>query len=217
MTTNCLRTEYDFRQVVVDWDAMLNGYCNGVQQARENHGLEVRLTPDITRNASLDEARTLVGHTARHRDRGVVGIGLGGEKAAYRPEPFAPAFRDAADAGLGSVPHAGEVAGPTSIQAAIDALGADRVRHGIRAIEDPTLLGEIIARDIVLDVAPVSNLRTGAVASLDEHPLPDLLDAGVMCSVSTDARPCSTPTSNASTTPSARWASTSERCSAPVR
>jgi aminodeoxyfutalosine deaminase len=88
--------------------------------------------------------------------------------------------------GLGSVPHAGEVAGPASIRGALDALGADRIRHGIRAIEDPDLLAELGERRIVLDVCPVSNVRTGAVQSLADHPLPHLLEAGVLCSISTD-------------------------------
>jgi aminodeoxyfutalosine deaminase len=214
LTTNCLRREADFRQVVVDyaaeakghgavyleaifspiertwrgvsWDEILSGYCDGAQEARELHGVEVRLTPDITRSASLDDALTLVRHAARYRDRGIVAVGLGGEEALYPPEPFAPAFRAAREAGLGSVPHAGEVVGPASIRGALDALEPDRIRHGIRAVEDPGLLRELADRGLVLDVTPVSNVRTGAVRSLEEHPLPELVRAGVRCSVSTD-------------------------------
>ena len=84
------------------------------------------------------------------------------------------------------MPHAGEVAGPASVRGALDALGADRLRHGIRAVEDPGLLREIAERRVVLDVCPISNLRTRAVASLDEHPLPQLVAAGALCSISTD-------------------------------
>ena len=84
------------------------------------------------------------------------------------------------------MPHAGEVAGPGSIRGALDALQADRIRHGFRAIEDPTLVAELAEREIVLDVTPVSNVRTGAVGSLEEHPLPRLVEAGVRCSISTD-------------------------------
>jgi aminodeoxyfutalosine deaminase len=84
------------------------------------------------------------------------------------------------------VPHAGEVAGPESVRGALDALQADRIRHGFRAIEDDDLVAELAERGIVLDVTPVSNVRTGAVASLAEHPLPRLLAAGVRCSISTD-------------------------------
>ena len=214
LTTNALRTEADFRQVVVDyaaeaarhgavyiegifspierawrgvsWDEIFTGYCDGAEEARELHGVEVRLTPDITRGAPLEDALTLVQEAARYRDRGIVGVGLGGEEALYPPERFAPAFALAREGGLASVPHAGEVVGPASIRGALDALGADRIRHGIRAVEDPALVQELAERQIVLDVCPISNLRTRAVASLDEHPLPQLVAAGIPCSVSTD-------------------------------
>jgi aminodeoxyfutalosine deaminase len=214
LTTNCLRHEADFRQIVVDyaaeakrhgavyleaifspiertwrgvaWDEILNGYCDGAQEARELHGVEVRLTPDITRSAPLEDALMLVRQAARYRDRGIVAVGLGGEEALYPPEPFAPAFRAAREEGLGSVPHAGEVVGPASIRGALDALEPDRIRHGIRAVEDAALLRELADRGLVLDVTPISNVRTGAVRSLEEHPLPELVRAGVRCSVSTD-------------------------------
>jgi hypothetical protein len=73
-----------------------------------------------------------------------------------------------------------------SIRGALDTLEPDRIRHGIRAVEDPGLVRELADRGLVLDVTPVSNVRTGAVRSLEEHPLPELVRAGVRCSVSTD-------------------------------
>jgi aminodeoxyfutalosine deaminase len=215
LTTNALRRADDFRRVVVDyaaeaaghgaiyveaifsplarvvlhgldWDELFTGYCDGAQEAREVHGVEVRLTPDIDRGFTVEQAEELVRHAARYRDRGVLGVGLGGPEAQYPPEPYAHAFALAREHGLASVPHAGEVAGPASVRGALDALGADRLRHGIRAVDDPGLLGEIADRRIVLDVCPLSNLRTGAVASLPEHPLPRLVAAGALCSISTD-------------------------------
>jgi aminodeoxyfutalosine deaminase len=214
LTTNALRQYDDFRQVVVDyaeqaaqhgavylegifspiervwrgvdWDQIFAGYCDGAQEARERFGVEVRLTPDITRDAPLEQAFQAVRCASKYRGRGIVGIGLGGEEHLYPPEPFEPVFRVARDAGLGSVPHAGEIMGPPSVRAALDRLGANRIRHGIRAEDDPDLLAEIAARGVVLDVCPISNLRTGAVGSLAEHPLPRLVAAGVQCSVSTD-------------------------------
>jgi aminodeoxyfutalosine deaminase len=214
MTTNVLRHADDFRRITVDyaaeaashgavyleaifspiertwrgvdWDELYTGYCDGAQEARELHGVEVRLTPDITRAASLEDAELSVEYAARYRDRGVVAVGLGGEEARYATELFERPFARARDAGLGSVPHAGEVAGPESVQAALDILQADRIRHGIRAVEDPALVAELADRQIVLDVTPVSNVRTGVVASLEEHPLPRLVERGVRCSISTD-------------------------------
>src|SRR5438067_4013389 len=84
------------------------------------------------------------------------------------------------------MPHAGEAAGAASVRGALETLGAQRLRHGIRAEEDPGLLREIADRHVVLDVCPISNLRTRAVSSLEEHPLPQLVAAGALCSISTD-------------------------------
>ena len=214
LTTNALREADDFRRIVVDyaaeakrhgavyvegifspiertwrgvgWDDVFSGYCDGIQEARELHGVEVRLTPDITRGAPLEDGIELVHRAAGYRERGIVGIGLGGEEALYPPEKFEQAFQIAAENGFGSVPHAGEAAGPASVWGALNTLQPDRIRHGIRAVEDPALLRELADRRIVLDVTPVSNVRTGVVRSLEEHPLPQLVGAGIPCSVSTD-------------------------------
>jgi aminodeoxyfutalosine deaminase len=212
LTSGALEHEEDFRQIVVDYaaeavrhgavyleaifslglwrgldsDAVFSGVCDGADEARERFGLEIRLTPDIARVYSLDEALQVVRYALKYRDRGVVGVGLGGPEAEHPPEPYAPAFDLARSEGLASVPHAGEHAGPSSIRGALEALGARRIRHGIRAIEDRELLQELADRRIVLDVCPISNVCTRAVSSLDEHPLPELVAAGAVCSISTD-------------------------------
>jgi aminodeoxyfutalosine deaminase len=214
LTTGALRRDRDFRQVLVDyaaeasshgavyvegiiapsehvargasWDEVYAGYCDGVQEALELHGVHVRLTPDINRSYPLEAAELTARYAVGYAGRGVVGLGLGGREAEYPPEPFARAFAIARDGGLGSVPHAGEAAGLASIRGALEALGAVRLRHGIRAVEDPGLVRELAGRAIVLDVCPISNLRTRVVPSLAEHPLPALVAAGVPCSVSTD-------------------------------
>ena len=212
LTSSALEHAEDFRQIVVEYaeeavqhgavyleaifslglwrgldsDLVFSGVCDGAEEARERYGIEIRLTPDIARVYSLDEALTVVRHAIKYRDRGVVGIGLGGPEAEHPPEPYAPAFELARAEGLASVPHAGEHAGASSIRGALDALGARRIRHGIRAIEDPALLQELADRRVVLDVCPISNVCTRAVPSLEEHPLPRLVAAGAVCSISTD-------------------------------
>jgi aminodeoxyfutalosine deaminase len=214
LTTHVIRTEVDFRQVVVSyareaaghgavyiegiftpaervlggasWDEVFTGFCDGADEAKEETGVEVRLTPDIPRGFPVEAAFETAHYSLKYRERGIVGLGLGGRESGFPPEPFAPAFRIAKEGGLASVPHAGETEGVASIRGALDALGADRLRHGIRAADNPRLLEELAARAIVCDVCPVSNLRTRAVDSLDAHPLSVMLDAGVLCSVSTD-------------------------------
>ena len=214
LTTNALKHEADYRQMVVDyaaeaaahgavylegifspaervrhgctWEDVFEGVASGAQQAKEEHGVEIRLTPDIPRGFTQEEARATVDWAARYRDRGVVGVGLGGLEAEYPPEPYADVFAYAKSLGLGSVPHAGEVAGAASVRGALEDLQADRLRHGIRIEEDEGLVREAVARGTVLDVCPLSNLRTGAVARLEDHPLPRLVAAGLRCSISTD-------------------------------
>jgi aminodeoxyfutalosine deaminase len=168
----------------LDTDEVFSGYCDGAQEARELHGVEVRLTPDIPTVYSSEDAEKIAAYCIDYRDRGVVGLGVGGLE--YPSEPFARAFAIAREGGVGSVPHAGELAGPQTVRSALDGLAADRIRHGIRAIDDDGLVRELAGRGTVLDVCPLSNLRTGAVASLEEHPLPQLVAAGVRCSISTD-------------------------------
>ena len=213
-TTRALRTERDYRELVLDYarraqaqgavyveaifspsdkardgidqQVVFEGFCDGVQEAREALGIELRLTPDITRGVDQDLARTTAELAVRYKDRGVVALGLGGLEAQYPPEQYADAFAIARAGGLASVPHAGEVAGPPSIRGALDSLGADRIRHGVRAVEDPGLLRELADRQIVLDVCVLSNVCLSVVPSVDAHQLPQLLAAGVPCTVNTD-------------------------------
>ena len=170
----------------VELDALFAGYCDGVQEAHERLGVEVRLTPDLNRTSPPEEAADIVRRAIACRERGVVAVGLGGVEGQAPPEQFADAFRLAREGGLGSVPHAGEVVGPASIWGALEALHADRIRHCIRSLEDPALVRELAARGIVLDVCPTANVRVGASPSLDEHPLAQMVAAGLTCSLSTD-------------------------------
>lgn len=214
LTTNAMRTADDFRQLVVDyaaeaaghgavyleaifspiervirgvsWDDLFDGYCDGAQQAEEEHGVVVRFTPDAYRGADVELVEELARQSVKYQHRGVVGLGIGGPEKDMSPQPYAKAFAIARDGGLGAVPHAGEVCGPESIRETIAALGADRIRHGISAIDDADLMQELIGRQIVLDVCPTSNLRTKAVAHIGAHPLPRLIDAGVLCTLNTD-------------------------------
>lgn len=218
VTSRNLQTYDDFREIVVEyartardqgvvyaeaicsptepllrgtpWEVMFEGYCDGITEAAETFAVEVRLTPDASRDFPARLATTMAKWCVKYRDRGVVALSLGGTERKFAPDKFRRAFAIAREGGLGSAPHAGEFAGgkagAPSIRAALDVLHADRLRHGIRAVDDAALLAELAERGVVCDVAPTSNLRLGAVASIEEHPLPRMLEAGVKCSISTD-------------------------------
>ncbi|MEU1474437.1 adenosine deaminase [Streptomyces sp. NPDC005760] len=138
------------------------------------------------RNADPAEAVEAARLAARRADNGVVSFGLAGDEAGHPAGPFAKAFAIARDAGLISAPHAGEHAGPVSVRAALDALGARRIAHGVRAVEDPALVARLAVEGVVLDVCPTSNVALGVVESLSAHPLPRLLQAGVRCTLNAD-------------------------------
>jgi adenosine deaminase len=157
------------------------------EEAGARHGVVVRWMAAVDRVLDTPEHGIEVAKTAvRYREAGIVALGLHNDENGYPPEPFVDAFRYAKDAGLLSTPHAGELDGPASVRGAIDVLDADRLQHGIRAIEDPALVEVLAERGTTLDVCPTSNLQLSVVPSLAQHPLPALLAAGVRCSINGD-------------------------------
>ncbi|OOC57014.1 adenosine deaminase [Nocardiopsis sinuspersici] len=145
----------------------------------ERHGVTLNWIFDASGDEGPEEASATVDWIVRHRPEGTVGFGLGGPEAVAPRALFRDAFARARDHGLHSVPHAGETTTAQEVRSAVLDLGAERVGHGIRAAGDPALLELLVERNVTLEVCPTSNLRTGAVSSLDVHPLPDLLGAGV--------------------------------------
>jgi adenosine deaminase len=156
------------------------------QRAAAARGIGCGWIVSALRDFDPEQAVELAKLAASYAGAGVVSFGLAADEALFPPEPFAEAFGIARDAGLTSAPHAGELAGPASVYGALDALGARRICHGVRAIEDPALVERLAADEVVLDVCPTSNVMLAVVPSIDEHPLVKLLDAGVRCSLNGD-------------------------------
>lgn len=169
-----------------DWDMPLIAILEGFAQGEADFGVRCRLVLDHSRRRPMELAEKTLAIALRYRDRGVVGFGLGGPENGYPPEPYAPVFRAALEGGLHSVPHAGEAAGPASIRGALDALGAERLGHGVRAIEDAELLAELRERQIPLEVCPTINVVTRVYATWEEHPLRRLLQEGLVVTLNAD-------------------------------
>lgn len=160
------------------------------ERARTELGVELRWIFDILRHLPDAERRYWADYTVEAaiatRDQGTVALGLSGAEAGQPPEEFAPWFERALGAGLASAPHAGEHAGPASVWGAIRALGARRIPHGVRAIEDPALVAHLAEHGIPLDVCPTSNICLGVYPSYAAHPLRRLHEAGVPITVNSD-------------------------------
>jgi adenosine deaminase len=148
-------------------------------------GVTMRLVIDIPRPMSSEDGLLVAGWAIEAMADGVVALGLAGPELGHPAEKFAAAFRRAREAGLPVVPHAGETAGAASIREAV-ALGAARIGHGVRCLEDPELVRELRSRQVVLEVCPTSNVKLGVVPSLAHHPLPELLAQGLSLTLNSD-------------------------------
>jgi adenosine deaminase/aminodeoxyfutalosine deaminase len=156
-----------------------------IRAAAAPSSVEVHWILDAVRQFGPGHVMRVAELAAERRDRGVVAFGIGGSEARGPAEWFADAFAFAKEAGLHLVAHAGESMGPESIRAAL-ALGAERIGHGIAAAQDEALIAELRERDIPLEICITSNLVTGVVARVEDHPVRRLFDAGVPITLNTD-------------------------------
>ena len=214
---NCLRTPEDFELITAEFlsgqeaqniryseviftpythhehvsmDEQLAAINRARAWAEEELEVTMRLVPDISRDIrplshSLEVARWAIAN----QDKGIIALGLGGPEIGNPPELFSEAFSLAYEAGLPSLPHAGETEGPTSIRGALNALHAVRIGHGVRCLEDPALVRRLSEQQIPLDVSPSSNVCLGVTPDLDSHPLPRLLEAGLYVTINSDDPP----------------------------
>jgi adenosine deaminase len=165
----------------------LHGIAAGIDDAREDHGIEARILLSAVKNFGIEQAMRVARHAAEHPHPYVVGFSMAGDERLPLAS-FSEAFAVAADAGLGCTVHAGEWEGPDTIRAAL-ALPVTRIDHGVRAIEDPELVSEIAKSGITLNTCPTSNVVLGVYPSYAEHPLPRLRAAGVRVTLGSDDPP----------------------------
>jgi len=154
-------------------------------EARKFGRIQTGWILDAIRQFGADEAARVFAIAKESQSAGVVGIGIGGDEERGPASWFAELYRGAQAAGLGLTCHAGEVSGPNSVWQAIQ-IGAQRIGHGIRAVEEPDLMTALCERDIPLEICPSSNVCTGAVENLAAHPIRRLWDAGVPIVLGTD-------------------------------
>ncbi|MFF5077911.1 adenosine deaminase [Actinoplanes sp. NPDC000266] len=173
------------RETGLEPEAVIDAVASGVHTASKETGLPVALIGILLRDLGPSQGVAQVDTLLSRRDV-FCAVDLAGNEAGVPAAEFAPAFAKARDAGLHVTVHAGEAAGPQSVWDAINHLGAERVGHGVRSVEDPALLEHLAANGITLEVALTSNLHTSVAPSYREHPLRQLLAAGVPVALATD-------------------------------
>lgn len=163
---------------------LVSGLEAGRVAAELETGVRIRWCIAASGRGSVAEAQMALDLALDMQEGSVVSFGIGGPEVAR--QPFAPIFQRAKEAGLHIAPHAGERCGPEEVWSSIVDLGAERIGHGIRSIEDPELVTYLRNHQIPLEVCPSSNVMTGLVASMREHPIGDLMEMGLLITVNSD-------------------------------
>ena len=173
----------DFAQHGLETQKLTEAIRTGLSQASE---IEVALVADLVRDYGPEKAAVTLAEVNEVQDLGVIGIGIGGSEQDFPPEPFEEVYEEARQFGLHTSAHAGEAAGAESIWGAIRSLRVDRIGHGTRAEEDESLLDYLAEHRIPLEMCPISNVRTGVVNSLEEHPVRRYFERGIIVTLNTD-------------------------------
>jgi adenosine deaminase/aminodeoxyfutalosine deaminase len=188
---NVLHAEVYISAGVVQWRGqefapLFEGAERGRQRGERDFGISLYWIFDAVRHFGVEDAQRVVEEAIRFQGRNVIGIGLGGDERRAGPEQFREVYESAGKQGLRLTVHAGETVGPESIWGALRELKADRIGHGLRAIEDPELVRHLAEKQIPVEVCITSNILTGCCAAVEEHPIRKLSDAGVLVTLNTD-------------------------------
>ncbi len=187
---NVLHAEVYISVGVIHWrgqqfDAIFEGLERGRARGEQDFGISLLWIFDAVRHFGAEAAQRVAEEAVKYRPRHVVGFGIGGDERRGPPEWFREVYRYAAAHGLRLTAHAGESCGPESIWGALD-MGAERIGHGLTAIQDPKLMARLRQAQIPIEICLSSNLRTGCCASLTGHPLRKYFDAGLLVTLNTD-------------------------------
>lgn len=165
---------------VMDW------VCESARKAAQEFGIQVALIASVNRHESVELAEQVAWLAAERRERGILGLDLAGNEADFPAEPFLGVFREARQSGLHLTIHAGEWGGAENVRAAIETLGAERIGHGVRVLEDPAVVRMAREYKTVFEVCVTSNYQSGVVKSLADHPLMRMLSSGLVVTLGTD-------------------------------
>lgn len=165
---------------VMDW------VCESATGMAEKLGITVKLIASVNRHESPGLAEQVAFLAANYQEKGVVGLDIAGNEAEFSGKPFAPIFREARQTGLKITVHAGEWGGAENVREAIEVLGADRIGHGVRVMEDPNVVALAKERGTVFEVCVTSNYQSGVTPALEQHPLPEMINAGLTTTINTD-------------------------------
>jgi adenosine deaminase len=165
---------------VVDW------VIESVNEATRRFEILVRLIISINRHESISQAQEAVKIALDRKKQGIVGIDLAGNEAEFSAKPFQDLFIDAKRKGLKLTIHAGEWGGAENVRQAIEVLGADRIGHGIRVLDDPTIVALAKERGTLFEVCVTSNHHSGVVVNLLDHPIQRMINAGLNVTINTD-------------------------------
>ena len=169
----------------VHFGTVVTGIMRALEDGAERFGITSRLIMSFLRDLSPASAAQTLEH-ARRYGRRIVGVGLDSAELGHPPEDFEEVFRAASDAGYRVVAHAGEEGPPEYIIGALDVLGAERIDHGVRCLEDQMLTARLAMDRVPLTVCPLSNVRLKVVPTMAEHPLRRMMDAGLLVTVNSD-------------------------------
>lgn len=168
-----------------DFPAIFAGLERGRVRGERDFGISLLWIFDAVRQFGPEKAQLVAELAVQHKGPNVVGFGMGGDELQAAPELFRDVYAYAAENGLRLTAHAGESAGPESIWGALN-LRAERIGHGLTAIQDHELIEELSQRQVPVEICLTSNLRTGCCASLTEHPVRKYFDHGLMITLNTD-------------------------------
>ncbi|MFI8522081.1 adenosine deaminase [Streptomyces sp. NPDC085481] len=182
-------TPYSSTRRGIDERAFMAAIEDARKAAEAELGVILRWCFDIPGEAGLEAAEETARLAVELRPEGLVSFGLGGPEIGVPRPQFKPYFDRAIAAGLRSVPHAGETTGPETVWDALNELGAERIGHGTSSVRDPALLKHLAEHRIALEVCPTSNIATRAVERMEDHPIRQMVDAGVLVTINSDDPP----------------------------